>query len=96
MRWTDLFTALIAATWGYLFVAGIEGLIGMKAQQVPGYPASGQLILYAGLPALFLLLLAGVIVLSRKARWFYDAYPFAIGLFALALLPVLMVRTGGV
>jgi hypothetical protein len=96
MRWTDLFAALMAAAWGYLFVAGVGGLFGIMARHVPGYPVFGQLILYAGLPVLFLLLLAGVVVLSRKARWFYDAYPFVVGLFAFALVPVLMFWSGGV
>ena len=88
--------ALIVAAWGYLLIAGVGGLFSIKAQHVPGYPASGQVMLYAGLPTLFLLLLAGAVVLSRNARWFHDAYPFAIGLFAFALFPVLMVWGGGV
>lgn len=96
MRWADLCTAFMAAVWCYLLVAGVDGLIGIKAQHVPGFPASGQMILYAGIPAFFLLLLAGAIVLSREARWFYDAYPFAVGASAFALFPVLMVWGGGV
>ena len=96
MRWTDPLTTLIAIAWGFLLYAGIGGLVGIKAQQVPGYPAYGQIILYAGLPALFLLLLAGAVVLSRKARWFYHIYPLASGLIAFALLPVLLVWGGGV
>lgn len=96
MRWTDVTTALIAAAWGYLLISGIDGLLGIKAQHVTGYPVQGQIILYAGLPTIFLLLLAGAVVLSRKARWFYDVYPIAVGLVGSLLLPVLMVWGGGV
>jgi hypothetical protein len=96
MRWTDLPTALVISLWGYLLYAGIGGLFGIKAQQIPGYPASGQVILYAGMPALALLLLIGAVVLSRKARWFYDLYPFAIGFVAFLVFPVVMFWGGGV
>ncbi|AYJ84949.1 hypothetical protein D3Y57_02505 (plasmid) [Sphingomonas paeninsulae] len=95
MRWSDLPTTLIASAWGFLLFAGVDGLFGIKAQNVPGYPVSGQIVLYAGIPALFLLLLIGSVVLSRRARWFYDFYPFATGVFAFALFPVLMVWGGG-
>ncbi|MCD2322993.1 hypothetical protein LQ953_03055 [Sphingomonas sp. IC-56] len=88
--------APIAAAWSYLLIAGVDGLIGIQSQHVEGYPASGQVVLYAGVPTLFLLLLASAVVFSRKVRWFHDAYPFAIGLLAFALFPVLMVWGGGV
>jgi hypothetical protein len=96
MRGTDIPTALVAAAWGYLLLAGIDLLLGVRAQHVPGYPAPGQLFLLAGLPALFLLLLAGAIILSRKARWFYYVYPFVTGLIGFLILPVLMFWGGGV
>ena len=96
MRWADLTTSLIAAAWGYLLIAGIDGLVGIQGQHVLGYPAWGQVIVYAGIPSLALCLLAGAVVLSRKARWFYDAYPFAVGFFGFAILPVLMAWGGGV
>ncbi|MBD8641012.1 hypothetical protein [Sphingomonas sp. CFBP 13733] len=96
MRWTDLPTALVISLWGYLLYAGIGGLCDIKAQHVPGYPASGQMILYAGVPVLALLLLMGAVVLSRKARWFYDLYPFTVGLVAFLIFPVLMFWGGGV
>jgi hypothetical protein len=96
MRWTDLPTILIAAAWGYLLFAGVGGLFGIRAQHVPGYPVSEQIVLYAGLPALSLMLIIGSFVLSRRARWFYDFYPFTTGIFAFALFPLLMVWGGGV
>jgi hypothetical protein len=96
MRWTDVSTALIAAAWGYLLVSGIDGLLGVRAQHVPGYPARGQIIFYAGLPALFLSLLAGAVLLSRRVRWFHDVYPFATGIVGLSLFPVLIFWAGGV
>ncbi|UVO49994.1 hypothetical protein M0208_05465 [Sphingomonas sp. SUN019] len=96
MRWADLPTAVVVSAWGYLLIAGIGGLLSIKAQHVPGYPASGQVIQYAGLPALFLLLLIGAVILSRKARWFYDLYPFAIGFVGFLLFPFVMFWGGGV
>ena len=96
MRWTDLLTAMIGAAWGFLLFAGADGLLGIKAQHVPDYPVPGQIVLYAGLPTLFLLLLVGSVILSRRARWFYDFYPVVTGLFGFALFPVLMVWGGGV
>ncbi len=96
MRWADLLAAIVVTAWGYLLIEGIGGLLDINARHVPGYPAYGQLILYAGIPTLFLLLLALVVVLSRKVSWFYDAYPFAIGLVGFCSFPVLMVWSGGV
>ena len=96
MRWADLPTAIVVSAWSYLFIAGIGGLLIIKAQLVPGYPAIGQVIQYAGLPALFLLLLTGAVVLSRKSRWFYDLYPFAIGFAGCLLFPFVMFWGGGV
>ncbi|AYJ86061.1 hypothetical protein D3Y57_08910 [Sphingomonas paeninsulae] len=88
MRWNDLTTTLIALLWSLLLVSGVEGLIGIRSRHIPGYPATAQIILYAGVPVLFLLFLVGAAILSRKARWFYDLYPFATGLVALFTFPV--------
>ncbi|PHK19529.1 hypothetical protein VF10_21540 [Nostoc linckia z13] len=89
MRWTDLKTALVAGAWAYLLFVGVDALINMKARQIAGYPVFGQIILYAAIPALFLFLVIVAVVLSGRARWFYDFYPFAV-------VPVLMVWGGGV
>jgi hypothetical protein len=47
-------------------------------------------------PVLALLVLMGAVALSRKARWFYDLYPFTVGLVAFLIFPVLMFWGGGV
>lgn len=89
-------TAFVATAWALFVVVGVDGLLRIAGRDIPEYPASGQVVLYAGIPFGFLAIIAGSVVLSRKARWFYDLYPFAVGLCAFALFPVLMVWGGGV
>ena len=96
MRWTDRFTALVVYAWGFLLMTGISGLLAIKSRHVPDYPAAGQVILYAGVPTVFLILLIVIIVLSRRARWFCDVYPFAVGLLTVLTFPVLIFWGGGV
>lgn len=96
MRWTDLPMAVVAAGWAFLLWAGIDGLLAIKSRDIPDYPATGQIILYAAIPALALAFLALSAILARKARWFHDLYPFAVGAAVFAFLPVLFVWGGGV
>jgi len=96
MRKTDLPTLVVAASWAYLLTSGVDGLLGIRSRHVPGYPANGQIILYAAIPAAFVVLLAGSAILSRKARWFYDFYPIVTALMGFLLLPILFVWAGGV
>jgi len=96
MRKTDLPTIIVAAAWVYLLMSGIDGLLGIRNRHVFGYPENGQIVLYAAIPAAFVVLLAGSAVLSRKARWFYNLYPVVTVLAAFLLLPILFVWGGGV
>lgn len=96
MRKTDLPAIIVAVAWVYLLMSGIDGLLGIRSRHVLGYPAIGQIVLYAVIPAAFVVLLAGSAFLSRKAGWFYDLYPVVTVLTAFLLLPILFVWGGGV
>ena len=71
-------------------------MLRVKSRHIPDYPANGQIILYAAIPALALVLLALSVVLSRRVRWFYDLYPFAVGMVAFSVVPLMFVWGGGV
>jgi hypothetical protein len=77
-------------------MSGIDGLRGIEAQHVPGYPATGQIMLYAVIPAILLAALFALAVLSRKVRWLREVYPLATALAAVLVLPTLLVWGGGV
>lgn len=96
MRFTDLLVVTTATAWGFLAIAGTDLLTALAVRRVPGYPVQAQIVFYVGLPFLSLMALLGASVLSRKARWFRRAYPFVVGLFALAFLPTLFLWGGGV
>ncbi|WP_404338838.1 hypothetical protein AB2M62_07035 [Sphingomonas sp. MMS12-HWE2-04] len=87
---------LALAAWAYLLWSGMDGLLAIEARHVSGYPAWGQLVLYAGLPAMALTLLIVSSIVARRTRWFYDLYPFVVGLLGFALFPTLLVWGGGV
>lgn len=88
--------ALALAFWGLMSFAGITGYISIVEQHAPGYPNSGQTMLYLALPlAIFFLTLAAIIVLNR-VRW--GALPLAL-IALITLLPIPMYLTawsGGV
>ena len=96
VRWADLFNALVSSVWGLLLLTGLGAIASVREQHVPGYPAAGQLLIYLGLPAAFLSLGVLSAFLSRKAGWYHDLYPFAVGLCGLCVFPVLLVSGGGV
>jgi hypothetical protein len=88
--------ALVATLWAFLLFGGIDGLLAIRSRHIVGYPATGQIIGYAVLPALALGFLALSAFLSRKARWFYSIYPFAVGIAAFSIFPLLFIWSGGV
>ena len=96
MRWADLPTIIIAIIWTFLLLSGVEGVLAIEARHVPGYPATGQWVLYVLVPAFFLAITALAALLSRKASWFYEFYPFSALFTAFAIVPVLLFWGGGV
>src|SRR6476469_6634403 len=72
MRWADLPNALVSSLWAALLFFGLDGITSIQQQHAPGYPATGQWVLYVGFPATFLSLGLFFALLSRRARWFYD------------------------
>jgi hypothetical protein len=96
MRWADLPNAFVAIVWSALLLMGGQGIAGIKAQYVPGYPAIGQWILYVAIPIFFVGLTIAAAIIARRAKWFYDFYPFTIVLTGFPLFPVVMVWGGGV
>lgn len=88
--------ALVAAGRAFLLWSGIDGLLAIQSRQIPDYPATGQIVLYAAIPSSALAFLALSAFSSRKVRWFYDLYPFAVGVAAFGFFPVLLVWSGGV
>lgn len=96
MRRTDIPAFLVATLWGYFLLSGIDGLIGIHKRAAPDYPATGQIILYAVIPAAFVIALAAAAFASRRWRWFYDLYPTVVMFCLFAVLPVMMVGGGGV
>ena len=96
MRWTDLPNALVSSAWALLLVSGSEAIASIQEQHAVGYPAPGQWLLYVGLPAVFVCCGMLAAFLARRIRWFYDLYPFAVGLIGFCLLPVLMLWGGGI
>ncbi|MDH7976052.1 hypothetical protein QH494_28065 [Sphingomonas sp. AR_OL41] len=96
MRRTDVPMFLVASGWAYLLWSGLDGLLAIRSRHIPGYPATGQLVLYAAIPALALALLAAGFTLSRTARWFYDIYPLVVVASAFAFFPVILAWGGGV
>jgi hypothetical protein len=87
-------SALALAFWGLMSFAGIEGYISIENQHVPGYPNSGQAMLYLAIPlTIFVLILAAIIVFNRMKR---GGIPLA--LLALATLfpiPIYMAAWSG-
>lgn len=96
MRWTDLPLAVVAVGWSFLLWYGINGLLVIQSRNIPGYPAAGQIVLYAAIPTSVLVFLTLSAFLSRKVRWFRDLYPFVVGVAFLGFFPVLFVWGGGV
>lgn len=96
MRWADLPTIIIAVIWTLLLLSGVEGVLAIEAQHLPGYPATGQWVLYVVVPAFFLAITALAALLSRKASWFYELYPFSALFTAFAIVPVLLFWGRGV
>jgi hypothetical protein len=75
---------------------GTVGLISIRDQHVLRYPATGQIMLYMGIPIIALLCLVCARVASRKDHWSWSTYPVTTFLAGFAILPTLMVWGGGV
>jgi hypothetical protein len=95
MRWTDLPNVLVSSAWAFLLILGLEGIASIQEQHAPGYPALGQCLLYVSLPGAFVCCGMLAAVLARRTGWFYDLYPFAVGLVGVCLFPVLLLWSGG-
>ena len=85
---------LACLIWGALLFLGSALASGVKSQGVPGYPNSGQIIYYQGIPgAAFAVALA---LLAASFKWKGCGLSVAAALLILALLPFLLFYTGGV
>ena len=89
-----LVPGLACLIWGALLFLGTVLTSGVKSQGVPGYPNTGQIVYYQGIPAAaFALALA---LLAASFKWKGCGLSVAAAVLMLALLPFLLFYTGGV
>ena len=96
MKGTHILAIITLILWGLLFLLGLSGIDGVRAQNVPGYPNPSQIGYYIHFPAIvfgIVLISWGAAIYRRKLK------PIAVVAIcgALLVLPCYMLLyTGGV
>ena len=98
MIWRRIVVGLNLLVWGFWLWTGIGLLRGVANQHVPGYPNSGQIEYYAGIPGVLV-----VICLAFAALVFFNKGKLASSIAniiqvtaLIAVLPYMIVYGGGV
>lgn len=94
MRATNILAGFCCVLWAALLWIGIGLIEGVTAQEVPGYPNSGQIFFYIGVPAA----LVATLLLSAIVLNFVRRSPILLAVLsgaALLLLPFYLLVYGG-
>lgn len=94
MRRVPIGSLAFALLWMWLVWTGIGLVQGVVEQNAPGYPNSGQINYYIVFPAVMTLVCAAAAAGVWKGRYLVAARTVQV-LGALALLPFLLMYTGG-
>jgi hypothetical protein len=80
--------------WSYFVWSGFDGIKGVKAQHVPGYPNEQQIEFYIVFPLLMVATSLAFPILLRRTRWFGVGTGILIATLLL-LIPFGCAYTGG-
>jgi hypothetical protein len=89
--------ALMAANiilWGFFTWSGFNGIRGLQARHVPGYPNRGQIEFYIVFPLLMVAIAVVLPILLRRTRWSGRATTILMATLLL-LIPYGLTFTGG-
>lgn len=92
----NIFAGTVGAVWLALLWLGIDLTRGVSAQHVPGYPNSGQIFYYVGVPLSIAVGLLIVGVILNKVRRSPALLSTASGGALLFLVPYMLGYTGGI
>jgi len=89
--------ALMAASivlWGFFAWSGFNGIKGVQARHVPGYPNRGQIEFYIVFPLIMVAIALVLPILLRRTPWSGGGTAILIATLLL-LIPYAFVFTGG-
>ncbi len=96
MRLANVFAALMALVWAYLLYAGVDGVRGIAAQHVTGYPNESQILFYIAAPAAAVICLLALVGFFNFKKRSASTLGLAGVVALILLLPFLFLYGGGV